>query len=178
MLRSRAAAVAATAVTVLLVAASGAFAGPISLDATYGAGGVVQTAFPGEDVDAGGAALDSSGRLVVVGAVGSPRRIALARYLPSGALDPSFGAGGRVSTLVGIGAAASGIVMQGDGAIVVAGISFSTPTSPAATVVRYLPSGALDASFGAGGIAVLPSVGREVTGVTDTADGKLVVAGA
>ncbi|MGN6190020.1 MAG: hypothetical protein ACTHOE_14090 [Conexibacter sp.] len=178
MPRTRAAAAAAIAGVASLLAAAAACAGPISLDASYGAGGIAQAPFAGENADAGGAVLDGSGRLVVVGAVGSPRRIALVRYLSSGALDPSFGVGGRVSTLVGVGAAASGIVVQDDGDVVVAGVSFTTPTSSAATVVRYLPNGELDTSFGAGGIAVLPSVGREVTGVTSYEGGKLVVAGA
>jgi len=178
MLWSGVAAVAATAAASLLLGSTSAAAGPVSLDPTFGSGGVVQTPFPGENADAGGAALDGSDRLVVVGAVGSPRRIALARYLPSGALDPSFGSGGRVSTAIGVGAAASAIVVQDDGDVVVAGISFSTPTSSAATVVRYLPDGRRDGSFGAHGIAVLPSAGREVTAIATYDGGKLIVAGA
>jgi uncharacterized delta-60 repeat protein len=178
MLGRRAAAVGASVATALLAPlAAAASAGPIDLDPSFGSGGVVQTSFAGVNGDAGGAALDQSGRLVVVGAAGSPRKITLVRYLSNGSLDPSFGAGGIASTPIGIGSAASGIVVQGDGKIVVAGISFSTPTSSAATVVRYQSNGKLDPGFGAGGIAVLPSVGREVTGVALYDGGKLIVTG-
>ncbi|HZV74523.1 MAG TPA: hypothetical protein VFF79_12470 [Conexibacter sp.] len=179
MLGSRVAAAAATvAAALLLPFASVASAGAIALDSTFGSGGVVQTSFAGVNADAGGAALDGLSRLVVVGAAGSPRHIVLARYLSNGALDSSFGSGGVVSTPIGVGSAASGIVVQGDGDIVVAGISFSTPTASAATVARYQADGRLDPGFGSGGIAVLPSVGREVTGVALYGAGKLVVAGA
>jgi uncharacterized delta-60 repeat protein len=174
MLGRRAAAAAVTLAAALLVPST---AGAVTLDPTYGPGGVVQTGVAGENADAGGAALDRFGRLVVVGAAGSPRQILLARYLSNGALDTSFGSDGLVSTPIGIGSAASGIDVAADGSIVVAGISFSRPTAPAATVVRYLPDGRRDASFGADGIAVLPSAGREVTGVALVAGGKLIVAG-
>jgi uncharacterized delta-60 repeat protein len=179
MLGSRAAAVAATVAAALLVPfASAAVAGPVTLDPSYGGGGVVQTGIPGTNVDAGGAALDGAGRLVVVGAAGSPRHIMLARYLANGALDPTFGVGGLVATPIGVGSAASGVVVSAGGTLVVAGISFSDASTSAATVVRYLAGGAPDPTFGHAGVAILPSLGREATAIAVYDAGKLLVAGA
>ena len=89
-----------------------------------------------------------------------------------GDLDPSFGADGIVQTEVGSSSPARGLALQPDGKIVLAG-------SPAyggnVTVVRYLPDGSLDSSFGSDGIVVGP------TGIaSDVAlepDGSILVVG-
>jgi uncharacterized delta-60 repeat protein len=72
----------------------------------------------------------------------------------AGSLDPTFGVGGKVLTNLGTGAngqqiqaAPSDAVLQSNGDIVVSG-NFG--------LVRYLPDGALDTSFGTGGL-VRPS---------------------
>jgi uncharacterized delta-60 repeat protein len=66
-----------------------------SLDASFGAGGKVLTAFTGFD-HAFAAALQSDGRIVVAGSAGLD--FGLARYQPDGALDAGFGAGGTAMT--------------------------------------------------------------------------------
>src|SRR5437867_813955 len=65
-------------------------------DASFGSGGVVITSFFGVNDGARAVALQPDGRVVVAG--GSANAFALARYLASGALDGSFGDGGRVIT--------------------------------------------------------------------------------
>ena len=70
----------------------------------------------------------------------------MARYLPDGTLDQSFGVGGKVTTaaLAGV---ASALALGPAGTIVVAGFG---------DVSRYLPTGALDESFGTAGRVTIP----------------------
>src|SRR5262245_29443389 len=119
-------------ITVLVVASAAAlFAGAGSALATAGdpdpsfAGdGGVTTPF-GDGQDVGRAvAVDALRRIVVVGEDGSAggENFALARYLPGGQLDPSFGGDGTVTTSFGNppGAyGAAGIAIQPNGRLVV-----------------------------------------------------------
>jgi uncharacterized delta-60 repeat protein len=66
-----------------------------SLDPSFGHRGRVITDFPHNGDGAASVAIDSRGGIVAVGGAGS---IALARYRPNGALDRSFGRGGKVVT--------------------------------------------------------------------------------
>src|SRR5271157_276263 len=78
----------------------------------------------------------------------------------AGHLDPSFGSGGIVQTSFGSGNtfAVSGAALAPNGNIVVSGTITVTSTSAVSSaVVRYLPSGALDSTFGKGGILTLPA---------------------
>lgn len=91
--------------------------------------------------------------------------IALARYLPNGTLDSTFGTGGLVTTQVGksggynAGAGADAVAIQGDGKIVVAGSSYSLasgkyPYDSAFMLARYNVDGTLDTTFGNRGVVV------------------------
>jgi uncharacterized delta-60 repeat protein len=93
-------------------------------------------------------------RIVAAGTVDwdlGPVAIGLVRYLPSGELDPSFGDGGRVVTR---GEVLSGraLARQPDGKLLVGGTACEGATCDM-LVARYTPDGALDGSFGSGGIA-------------------------
>jgi uncharacterized delta-60 repeat protein len=96
-------------------------------------------------------------------------------------LDPSFGAGGIVTTdFAGGGDAAAGIAVQTDGKLVVAGNAFNNASSNFTfAVARYNSNGTLDASFGIGGKATTDVGGRFefATAVAMQGDGKIVVAG-
>src|SRR5579859_5707695 len=70
----------------------------------------------------------------------------------AGALDGTFGHGGIVSTDVGSPSAAA---LQSNGDIVVA----EGGGGPGSGLVRYLPNGARDTSFGEGGFAAVPDTG-------------------
>src|SRR6516165_431864 len=70
-----------------------------SLDATFGTGGTVRTAF-GTSYDAANAvALQGDGKIVAAGDTdaGTHGAFALARYNPNGSLDATFGTGGTVT---------------------------------------------------------------------------------
>jgi uncharacterized delta-60 repeat protein len=87
----------------------------------------------------------------------------------AGSLDPSFGKGGRVTT--NLGGVPTGSVQQPNGDILVSTSSFLTPTT---AVARFLPSGALDTSFGRGGVAETAVAGGKLT---LEASGKIIVGG-
>jgi hypothetical protein len=65
----------------------------------------------------------------------------LTRLLPTGAVDPSFNGGSLVAVP---GGGVSGMIANADGTVVV---------DATTAVVRYTPAGALDTSFGTGGVA-------------------------
>jgi uncharacterized delta-60 repeat protein len=136
-----------------------------SLDASYGDGGRVLTSFSGPKGFAGSSAdaltVDTGGRAVVAGSATLGQCVvkwAIARYLPSGDLDQSFGGDGRVLTAFGDVATATGVAFGDDNRITAAGWTESggcSPTSPpptgTAAAARWLPSGKLDRTFGGDG---------------------------
>ena len=71
-----------------------------TLDTTFGTGGLVQI-----DFDQFAAVLQSDGKIVTAGSFLDvdpfQRGFALARFLPDGSLDTTFGTDGRVNTDVG-----------------------------------------------------------------------------
>ena len=97
-------------------------------------------------------------------------------------LDPAFGHGGIV--LAGLGVDANGnqiqaspdaVALQSNGDIVVAvGLG-----GPGSGLVRFLPNGTADTTFGSGGFAALPDLGIPSVrpGLAVQSDGKLVWAG-
>ena len=127
-----------------------------------------------------GLALYPDGSAVVAGGteVRGARTIALARFDPSGALDPGFGADGKVTVTVqpAMEEQARDVAIQPDGKIVVVGDSGSL-----ITIVRLNPDGTRDTGFGSGGAVVLaPAPGSPSSapgGVAVQPDGRIVVAG-
>lgn len=127
----------------------------------------VLTAFSGGGAEAVGVARDSRGRLIVAGRVSDETTkdgriknvtnedIALVRYLPDGALDPSFGIKGRVTTDLGGLERATDVALDSQGRILVAGYGHFPLVDPGkdAYVLRYLSNGEFDPSFGKGGVA-------------------------
>lgn len=102
--------------------------------------------------------LDPSGRLVVSGSVGSAP--ALARLLPSGRRDPAFGAAGvvRLALPAGLAGGLSSVGQAAGGGLVAAGLGVRrTDFRPVAVLLARVDGrGAPDASFGPGGVRVLP----------------------
>jgi uncharacterized delta-60 repeat protein len=163
----------------LLVSASGQ-AAPGDLDPGFGTGGIVVTDVSTSNNDeATAVALQPDGKIVAAGKSFNGSDVAVVRYTANGALDSSFGSGGKVSTPVGTGTdEGNAVAVQPDGKIVVAGEA-SNGTNNDVAVVRYKPDGSLDTSFGSGGIVMTP-VGASDDGASSVAlqpDGKIVVAG-
>jgi uncharacterized delta-60 repeat protein len=129
--------------------------GPGSLDPAFGTGGKVQTNVNPNQVT--NVALQADGKMVVIASLADFKIASLVfgvlRYLPSGALDPSFGNGGVVRTAFTIGFHYPySVAVQADGKIVVAGsASSANDSTDMIAVARYNRDGSLDGSFGTGG---------------------------
>ncbi len=160
-----------------------------SLDPTFDGDGIVSTAFAGTI----GAtltdrclaiAVQPDGRIIAAGASAQngPNNVALVRYLADGALDTTFGSGGRVVVDANASGSADNearaIVLQPDGRIVIAGRASGPGGNPDLLVMRFLANGSADTSFNATG-RVLTHIGIEDTAnaVALMADGRIVVAG-
>lgn len=154
-----------------------------SLDTSFNGTGKVTTNFGGDgNAEGRSVAVQTDGKIVVVGyaTAGSTEKFALARYNADGALDTSFGDSGRVMTYVGIsGSNATGVALQKDGKIVVAGYAVNNNgTDYDFACVRYNTDGKVDQSFGDGG-KTMTSVGQGDGKGNSLAvqDGKIIVAG-
>ena len=106
---------------------------------------------------------------------------ALARYEEDGARDPSFGKDGRVQTRLGLDdGGAFALAIQPDGRIVVGGFRETSNKRTEGVLIRYLPNGAIDRSFGSHGEVRFKPQGRGQARVDDVAllpNGKILVAG-
>jgi uncharacterized delta-60 repeat protein len=152
---------------------------PGDLDPAFGIGGVVATD-PGSGFWGTVAGLvDPLGRIVAVGE-GGLRDVAVARYLPDGILDASFGSGGIVTVDVPPGTTTMDIAWavagQPDGKLVLAGQSGASALPLAPLIVRLNEDGTLDGSFGLGGLVLLPP-GGYFYDVALQPDGRIVAAG-
>ncbi len=152
-----------------------------TLDASFGSGGKVITAFSNRDDVVNAMALQADGKLLLAGSCnnGTTDDVCALRYEINGALDASFGSGGKLITVVGSAySAARAVALQPDGKFLVAAQCL-TGTKNDFCTLRYNANGTLDTSFGSGGIRVT-SVGSGndyLTSITLQPDDKLILAG-
>jgi uncharacterized delta-60 repeat protein len=155
--------------------ASGAVAAtapPGSIDTSFGTHGwmsVAGSAVPGlGNVEA--AVSLPGGDILLGGSTG------LARLLPSGKPDPSFGSGGS-TTAAGVGSLDSGavIAVQPDGRIIYAGAASSPDGGTEWEVARFTANGALDPTFGTGGIVTTEVLNPAPTTITFESPGAVLV---
>jgi uncharacterized delta-60 repeat protein len=163
-----------------------------SFDNTFGTGGKVTTPIGSGNDEGTNLALQSDGKIIVTGssfnAAGNTDYV-VARYTTAGVLDSTFGTNGFVTTDINAYDIPEGIAINSTtGAITIAGTSNSDYSllgnhhtgNGDFTVVRYTSSGALDGSFGTGGIAtfdISSGSADAAHGLTVQPDGKLIVAG-
>lgn len=147
-----------------------------TLDSSFGTGGFTTTSFSSPLSWASGLAIQPDGKILVCGSgvfQNGAGHIAIARYLPNGSLDPDF-RGGKVETGLGVLAGAQAVAIQSDGKIVVAGFS-----GRYIAVIRYLPEGSYDKTFGRLGrlTTVIGPGGQRAGDVKIQPDGKILIAG-
>jgi uncharacterized delta-60 repeat protein len=113
-----------------------------SLDTSFGSNGRVITDFSGRHDYIGethSLAVQPNGKIILAGSIwqaGDNHDFAIARYTPNGALDPSFGNGGKAITDFGsFGDVITAVTLQADGRIIVAGKTHHTFLS--GTNLRY-----------------------------------------
>jgi uncharacterized delta-60 repeat protein len=161
-----------------------------SLDKRFGKNGKITTDFFRNVDSISAIAIQPDGAIVVAGFAqlggngGTPRVFALARYRNDGNPDTSFGNGGALTTSFGGSfAAASAVMLQPDGKIVVAGTVDFNPDLPSSgldfALARYNSNGTLDGSFGKGGKVVFDFFGSfdQANGAVLQPDGKIIVVG-
>ncbi|MBF4517862.1 T9SS type A sorting domain-containing protein [Flavobacterium sp. ANB] len=165
-----------------------AFSQAGTLDTTFGSGGKVTTftgipGAPGNNL-VNDSVLQSDGKIILAGNSNSyadGSAFLLARYLPNGALDTTFGTGGYVTTLVGNHCTGQSVSLQTDGKIVVAGSTYIPSQLGVRSdimIVRYNENGSLDTTFDTDGIKVeTVDYSQFVNALLIQADGKMVVGG-
>ncbi len=132
------------------------------LDPTFGDGGRVLTDFAGASETIYALAIQSDGKIVAAGTTTGATTgndFAVARYLPSGELDATFGTGGKVVTALGDDAdTAYALLIEADGKLLVGGDSNrgSNQTGLDFALVRYTQTGAVDTTFGTAGVVLTP----------------------
>lgn len=154
-----------------------------SLDTSFGDGGRVQTDFGFGADGAQAIALQPDGKIVAAGFAtavrGGLEDFGLARYLTNGALDMTFGTGGKVMTAVSSSdESAQALALQPDGKIVAVGYARFGGQQDFA-LVRYLTNGLLDMTFNADGMvttSLSPTHDRASAAVLQP-DGRIVAAG-
>lgn len=162
---------------------TGLIAAPGDLDPTFGAGGIVTTDFFGSDNFATAIAVQPDGRIVVAGTAQSSADVdksdfAVARYLPDGTLDSTFGSAGKVtSDFAGSADLGHAVAIQADG-IIVAGEALSG-TQKAFALIRYNSDGSIDATFGSDGKVLTTFSDRDSRAyeIVLQPDQKIVLAG-
>lgn len=155
-----------------------------ALDATFGLGGIVTTAFGTEDSEIKAVTVQPDGKIVAVGSVAnSPfsesSSFALARYNADGNLDTSFDGDGKLIVTFSItdNSSASSVLVQADGKIVVGGYS-NNGTNFVFALARFNSNGTLDPAFGtAGKVMTAFGVDDYATSIAIQADGKIVAGG-
>lgn len=165
---------------------------PRGLDAGFGKGGIA----------AGGpqyglAAAEGQGKVVVAGVGGSlssgVNRGTLLRYDASGAPDAAFGANGHfdLSLPNSVYSQLNRVAVEPDGSVVAVGFTYSGFNRSSGfgpcdgcsqvVVVKLNPGGALDPSFGEGGIVRLGGAGNvpamQATDLAILGDGRILVSG-
>lgn len=116
-----------------------------------------------------------SGKLVVAGSNGSD--MLATQLTSSGALDPTFGTGGADEFSVQVQGAAISVVksvlVESNGDLLLVGNADSMPSYPA--IIRLLPDGSVDPSFGNDGLVVLSAMNVQAAALAP--DGNIVLAG-
>jgi uncharacterized delta-60 repeat protein len=158
-----------------------------SLDTGFGTAGRVSTDFNGFADKAWAVLVQNDGGIIVAGhaatatPLGADNDFAVARYTSAGALDTTFGTGGKATTNVAGGTdLAYAAALQPDGKIVVAGrVADGGAANPDVGLVRYNTDGTPDPDFGDAGVVradLTAGNWDEASAVAVQPDGKLVVA--
>lgn len=160
-----------------------------SLDSGFGGNhnGKLVVDFAGDFDQASDVAMQADGKIVVTGTatVAGVAEFALMRLGSDGSFDSTFGANhdGKVMTaFVNAYAESSGVAVQADGMILVAGYANDSMTFDSdATVARYTTSGVLDTTFGAAHTGMVKvdfgRVDDKASAIALQSDGKILLAG-
>jgi uncharacterized delta-60 repeat protein len=158
-----------------------------TLDTTFGNAGIQTTSLGSPDDEATSVFVQSNGDLTVVG-ITQPNApasgdyaLTISRYTPTGSLDPTFGNRGTVVT--GLTTPnyffhlnPNQLVCEPNGSLVVLWpVTDSSGNLVNGEVVRFLPSGSLDKSFGNNGSVTISGVTPMLGGLAGVGSGEIAV---
>ncbi|MDQ3801556.1 MAG: hypothetical protein M3384_19210 [Acidobacteriota bacterium] len=151
------------------------FNGNGSLDSTFDADGMAVLVWGNFPDTAADIALQPDGKIIAAGNYSrSLNRYnpALARFNVDGSLDQTFGAGGKVNTLVETDSQTFAVKLQSNGKIIVGGTAYDQMFRRDLLLLRYNAGGTLDNAFGTGGITRTDISGNNTDVIRDlTLDG-------
>jgi uncharacterized delta-60 repeat protein len=148
-----------------------------TLDQSFDGDGIVTTDLSGQDDDARAVAVQPDGKIVVAGTAGED--IAVARYMPNGKLDTTFGNGGFKVTDLGSVDVATGVALTPSGQILLAGYTIGAKLNNDFLLARYSTNGSLDTTFGTNGTTKTDISGADdfAEDLTTDAAGRIIVVG-
>jgi len=160
-----------------------------ALDASFASAGHLIVDFGAASARGAGIAIQSDGAIVVAGQATLSRSpffdtdFAAARLTTTGALDPTFGTGGKTTiNIAGATDFATAVAIHSDGKIVLTGhAAVDGGSNGNVGIVRLTSTGAPDGTFGTSGIVNtnlgLGDVTREAFDLAIQSDGKVVITG-
>ena len=145
-----------------------------TLDPSFGTNGLttVNVGNTGSSAFAFRLAIAADGKIILAGTTSSPRSMVAVRLNTDGSVDSSFGSGGIFTQPSAY--QASALAIQGDGKIVLAGVNAS---ANALIAVRCLTNGALDPSFGNGGVVTITATNLNMSDAAIESDGRIICGG-
>jgi uncharacterized delta-60 repeat protein len=159
-------------------------AGSGAWDPTFGCAGTVVTRLSGAAAGGYFASIAATPDGSIVGAGGADDdvhvRLLVARYLPNGTPDPTFGTEGMAFVMLpSLRIRGTGVLVQPDGKIVAGGYTTDVSGHGSLLLARFDPAGTLDPTFGDGGI-VQTQIGEAVRTGKMLLDGggRIVITGA
>lgn len=154
-----------------------------TIDTTFGISGKNVVDFSNRIDLVNGMAMQSNGKIVVVGETSllnnnAAADFAVTRFNANGSRDITFGLLSKVTTdFAGLGDAARKVAVQTDGKIVVVGRAFSSAGNSGFAIARYNSNGTLDTNFSGDGKAVFPTANGYSNDVLIQPDGKILLVG-
>lgn len=151
---------------------------PGGLDRTFGNAG--RAPAPADErillpIEWGAVAVQPDGKIVVVGNDASAF-VVVARYDPSGVLDPTFGSAGVVTLTLPHGGQAKALALVGRAEIVVVGMAYrDVDTGTDVFALRLTADGSLDPGFAGGVVTVDLGEEDDATAVVTQSDERIVI---
>jgi uncharacterized delta-60 repeat protein len=148
-----------------------------TFDTTFNNMGYVQFSIHSMETIIQAIAIQPDAQIVVAGYIlDRPTKSVIARYTPTGVLDPTFNGTGYVLADIANGCSANAVAIQGDGKIIIAGTAGEG--TPSFFVARYNADGSADTEFGNTGVTRMsPGYVSTINALALQPDGKILAAG-
>lgn len=154
-----------------------------TLDNSFGDSGIVSGIVSNRQDQANSIAIQPDGKILVAGFTTNENYTdcAILRYNSDGSIDSTFGISGRI--IKSFGSAddqINAIALQPNGKILIAGVKDTTFSDGTFICSRFNSNGALDSTFGVGGLVTTTStigIDNTVNSIALQPDGKIILAG-